>query len=127
MKKKWFMIPLICFVLVLVLFKYVIYIGYVPTDSMEPTIMAGDIILGIRVPGELEDGDIIVFEYENIYMVKRIAAVPGDTLRINSEEIKIPKDCYYVLGDNSFNSFDSRHWEEPFVLQESIIAKVFIL
>ena len=57
MKKKWFLIPLLSFILVLVLFRYVFYIGYVPTNSMEPTIMIGDKIFGIRILGELEVGD----------------------------------------------------------------------
>lgn len=124
MKKKWLLIPVLSFILVLVLFKYVIYIGYVPTNSMEPTIMAGDKIFGIRILGELEVGDVIIFEYEGTYMVKRIAAVPGDTLKINSEEIKIPKDCYYVLGDNYWNSFDSRYWQEPYITYDDIVAKI---
>jgi len=125
MKKKWILIPLLCFALALLLFRYVIYIGYVPTESMEPTIMAGDKIFGIRILGELEVGDVIVFEHEGTYMVKRIAAVPGDILEINEEKIKIPKDCYYVLGDNYLNSFDSRFWDDPFVSRASIIAIIF--
>ena len=119
MRKKWFLIPLLCFVLVLSLFRYVIYIGYVPTNSMEPTIMTGDKIFGIRILGELEVGDVIVFEYEDTYMVKRIAAVPGDKLQDNS---KVPENCYYVLGDNEKSSYDSRYWDEPFIHKNQIIA-----
>ena len=122
MKKKWFLIPLLCFVLVLLLFRHVIYIGYVPTNSMEPTIMAGDKILGIRILGELEVGDIVVFEYENTYMVKRIAAVPGDKLQDNSV---VPENCYYVLGDNEKSSYDSRYWDNSFIHRSQIIAIVF--
>ena len=122
MKKKWFLIPLLCFVLVLLLFRHVIYIGYVPTNSMEPTIMAGDKIFGIRILGELEVGDIVVFEYENTYMVKRIAAVPGDKLQDNSV---VPENCYYVLGDNEKSSYDSRYWDNPFIHRSQIIAIFF--
>ena len=122
MKKKWLLIPLLSFVLVLLLFRYVIYIGYVPTESMEPTIMAGDKIFGIRILGELEVGDVIVFEYEDTYMVKRIAAVPGDKLQDNSI---VPENCYYVLGDNEENSYDSRCWNSPFIHKSQIIATVF--
>lgn len=125
MKKKWFLIPVLSFILVLVLFKYVIYIGYVPTNSMEPTIMAGDKIFGSRILGELEVGDVVVFEYADTYMVKRIAAVSGDIVQINGVKIKIPKNRYYVLGDNYLNSFDSRFWDDPFVSKASIIAIIF--
>lgn len=123
MKKKWLLIPLLSFVLVLILFKYVLYIGYVPTTSMEPTIMAGDKIIGVRILGELEVGDIVVFKYDDTYMVKRIAAVQGDAILGGS---KVPDNCYYVLGDNHLNSHDSKHWENPFLHRDCIIAKISI-
>lgn len=121
MKKKWILIPLLCFALALLLFRYVIYIGYVPTESMEPTIMAGDKIFGIRILGELEVGDVIVFEHEGTYMVKRIAAVQGDKLEDNSI---VPESCYYVLGDNIYDSYDSRYWDNPFIHKSQIVAIV---
>jgi len=122
MKKKWLLIPVLSFMLVLVLFKYVIYIGYVPTNSMEPTIMAGDKIFGSRILGELEVGDVVVFEFGDTYMVKRIAAVPGDMLPDNGI---VPENCYYVLGDNAQGSYDSRYWDNPFIHKKQIIAIVF--
>lgn len=121
MKKKWILIPLLCFALALLLFRYVIYIGYVPTESMEPTIMAGDKIFGIRILGELEVGDVIVFEHEGTYMVKRIAAVQGDKLEDNSI---VPESGYYVLGDNIYDSYDSRYWDNPFIHKSQIVAIV---
>ncbi len=34
----------------------------------------------------------------------------------------VPKDCFYVLGDNADNSFDSRFWKKPFIAYSSIIS-----
>ena len=74
MRKKRFIIPgLILFVIVLA-FKHVLFIGYVPSESMEPTLKAGSYIIGSRIYGELKTGDIIIFEHDGKMLVKRIAA-----------------------------------------------------
>ncbi|MER5308979.1 signal peptidase I [Streptomyces sp. NPDC002773] len=56
----------------------------VPTDSMTPTIDAGSKILAQRIDGgEVRRGDVVVFTdplWGNSPMVKRVAAVGGDTV-----------------------------------------------
>ena len=124
MKRIRFIIPMLSFVAAIVLLRFVFYIGYVPTESMEPTIPAGSKVIGVRIIQDLSVGDIVVFEHNGTNMVKRIAAGPGEKVQIHGEKIIVPKDCYYVLGDNYLNSYDSRYWDEPFVKKIEIKAQI---
>jgi signal peptidase I len=84
--------------------------------------------------GRPERGHVVVFQHEDELLVKRVVAVPGDLIdsrlgrvRIGEHTLPepyvlrpaasgaiasqiIPSDCYYVLGDNRDDSFDSRAW-----------------
>jgi signal peptidase I len=105
--------------------KTVFFIGYVPTASMEPTLKKGSLIFGTRIFDDLESGDIIVFTKDGTVMVKRIAATAGETITVDGVSHTIPKNNYFVLGDNEENSIDSRHWIEPFIKKECVIAKIY--
>lgn len=81
----------------------IVYQPYtVPTDSMSPTITAGDRVLAERIDGsDVERGDVVVFKqasWGNMPMVKRVVAVGGDTvacctqnkLTVNGKKIDEP-------------------------------------
>lgn len=135
--KPWW-IPVGLTLLFYILMRYVFLIGYVPTASMEPTLPQESFILGIRIFDEPEAGDIIVFEKDGKLLVKRIAAAPGEKVDLSQLSymttvpipvwdepvITVPEGCYFVLGDNSQNSWDSRYWCDPFVTEEEIVAKL---
>lgn len=120
---KW-ILPTIMMLLTFFILKCVLLIGYVPTESMEPTLEKGSYIVGYRFYSKLEVGDIIIFRHDGKLLVKRIAAVEGEVVELNGVNLTVPKDCYYVLGDNADNSYDSRFWDEPFVMKGNIVAKL---
>lgn len=125
-RRGWVLIPILVAVLLIVLFKIVFLIGYVPSASMEPTLKEGSFILGLRSYGNLDTGDIIIFEHDGQLLVKRIVATEGETVEIGDKTYVVPEDCFFVLGDNIENSIDSRFWFNPFVGKNEVRAKVVL-
>ena len=123
-ENRWVFICVLLTCLLVILSKTVFFRGYIPTESMEPTLKKDSLILATRLYGNLKDGDIIVFERNGRLLVKRIAASGGETVAQNGSMLVVPEDCYYVCGDNAAQSYDSRFWTDPFVRKSSIIAKL---
>lgn len=125
-KIRSFIIPVAITLTVVILFHSIFFLGYVPTESMEPTLKTGSLILGFRCCDDLQNGDIIIFRHDGSYLVKRIAACEGDSLIHQETEVTVPENCFYVLGDNTDSSHDSRYWENPFVSYEDVMAKLLL-
>lgn len=125
-KIRPFIIPVVITLAVVILFHSIFFLGYVPTESMEPTLKTGSLILGLRCFDELQNGDIIIFRHDGSYLVKRIAASAGETVIHQNKLIVVPENSFFMLGDNADHSFDSRHWEDPFVSLDDVMAKLLL-
>ena len=135
--KNSFVIPIVVGLIVgLVISKGLISIGDVDGHSMEPTYTDGDFLLVNRL-AEPHKGDIVVFRYEDRYLLKRVIAEPGDNIRIDNSQVYvngrvIEEDYineevfdggiaentqidledgeYFCMGDNRNHSYDSREF-----------------
>ncbi|TRZ95821.1 signal peptidase I [bacterium] len=169
----WVESIIIAFVLAMIIRTFVIQAFKIPTGSMRPTLLEGDIIMvnkfiyGAKIPlvnlrlpkfREPKRGDVIVFIYpENPKkdFIKRLVAFAGETVEIkdgtvyinsqplldqvfsrvyyynrgefvnDTQKITVPKGSYFVLGDNSASSQDSRYW--GFVPDKNILGKAIII
>ncbi|QLQ31883.1 MAG: signal peptidase I [Candidatus Thiothrix singaporensis] len=70
----------------------------VPSGSMEPTVMTGDLLFAdkrynlLGVKQAVQRGDIAIFVYPNnrtLYFIKRVIGLPGDRIQIKGREVFI--------------------------------------
>ena len=46
-------------------------------------------------------------------------------LYTGDQEFEVPEDCYFMLGDNRNNSEDARYWNDPYIPEDRMLAKVY--
>ncbi|NLJ38363.1 MAG: signal peptidase I [Candidatus Atribacteria bacterium] len=145
-------------VIALLIIQFVVQSFYIPSSSMEPTLVPGERVLVAKFYYRITEpqrGDIIVFRYpidNRKNLIKRVIGLPGEKIKIsngmiyvNGEPLQgdkfgrtyydygfygegektVPEDSYFVLGDNSLNSDDSRFW--GYVPRKNILGRAFLI
>lgn len=122
----------------------------IPTLMIGDRVLANKFIYDFTEP---ERGDVAVFESVEVQgedLIKRVVATPGDTVEVSGgklyvngepqkepyikrggglsppqQKITIPKDSYFMMGDNRSNSRDSRFFGP--VPKENIVGQAFLI
>ncbi|EMH2710047.1 signal peptidase I [Clostridioides difficile] len=140
-------------VIAFLLISSVIRLTTVMGHSMDQTLYDREKLIISKIAYNKEDPkykDVVVIKRSDLnvkYIIKRVIAVEGDTLKIVNNklyindklieenyindkmqtsdlEIKIPKDKIFVMGDNRNNSIDSRSSIVGLIDQKDIEGKV---
>lgn len=85
----------------------------VAEESMGPALAAGDWLLLDPTPTRWpRRGSVVVFREpgSGLLAVKRVAAGPGDRVRISAGILRLGLDQAWLLGDNGALSIDSRRY-----------------
>lgn len=92
---SWIKFILAAVICTLVINKFIIFNAFVPTGSMENTIMPNDRVFGLRIPyywGKPERFDIAIFippDEPDTYYVKRVIGLPGEKVEFRAGKVYI--------------------------------------
>lgn len=118
--------------------------------SMNPTIVDGEFVVSVKNT-DIEQGDIIGFNFNNKILVKRVIALPGQWVSMDKKgnvtvddveleepylqekaygecnidfPYQVPDGRYFVMGDDREASVDSRTTTVGCVAKEQLLGKI---
>lgn len=154
----WIVYIGVVFIMVYLIITFVGQRTKVDGSSMEPSLTDGDNLIVEKISYRFHDPeryDIIVFPYqhaENVFYIKRIIGLPGETVQIidgyvyingdllgeqygaevmldsgiAEEPIALGEDEYFVLGDNRNHSADSRDSSVGVLTRDQLVGRAWV-
>ena len=144
-EKKFLLLVMIIILFKIFIFNFILVKG----DSMNPKYKNNDFMFLNKIIYSFKPirrGEVIVLKYKNNDLIKRIIALPNDKIKvengklyINNKEVKenyinsytasydfdeitLKDNEYFVMGDNRYNSYDSRNFGT--ITKNNIIGRV---
>jgi signal peptidase I len=125
---------LMAFVLALLIKTFLVQAFFIPSGSMEPTLMPGDRVIVVKVPYYFHDpqrGDVIVFEDPDPskqpdrgvvggffhWLVQGLGAAPPDNEDFIKRVIGLPGETVWAKGGNVY--VDGVKIDEPYLTQKT--------
>ena len=119
-KKKKEIIEYIVLIVVILLIRTYLFVPImVSGNSMVPTLNNGDVMILNKfsyLVNDIKRFDIVVVDYENEYIIKRVIGLPGDY-------VEYKNDILYVNGKKIKEEYD-REYTEDFNLNDLSIEKI---
>lgn len=145
-KEKLFILVIIIIILLKIfIFNFILVKG----DSMNPKYKNNDFMFLNKIIYKftpIKRGDVVVLKYKNDDLIKRVIGLPKDKIKVENgklyinnkeykedyinsytasedfDEVTIKNNEYFVMGDNRYNSYDSRRFGP--INKKDIMGKV---
>ncbi len=144
-EKKFLLLVIIIILFKIFIFNFILVKG----DSMNPKYKNNDFMFLNKIIYSFKPirrGEVIVLKYKNNDLIKRIIGLPNDKIKVENgklyinnkeyyenyinsytasydfDEITLKDNEYFVMGDNRYNSYDSRNFGT--ITKNNIIGRV---
>ncbi|HTW09097.1 MAG TPA: signal peptidase I [Acidimicrobiales bacterium] len=126
---EWAVVIVVALVAALLIKTFAVQAFFIPSGSMEPTLLPGDRILVNKLSYDfhaVHDGDVVVFRRPPSDdstvddLVKRVIAGPGQTIRVSDCKVyvdgRLQEQSYLPKGWQDANSEYCTQWDVPGML-----------
>ena len=144
-EKKFLLLVMIIILFKIFIFNFILVKG----DSMNPKYKNNDFMFLNKIIYKftpIKRGDVVVLKYKNDDLIKRVIGLPKDKIKVENgklyinnkeykedyinsytasedfDEVTIKNNEYFVMGDNRYNSYDSRRFGP--INKKDIMGKV---